>query len=265
MNAEQVPPRPDGMHPTPGPPPPPVPTRGIGDRPRATWNAWEAVAVYVVAILIGGVSTLPILGAVDDEDVANLAASAVAAVVTVGVLLAWLSTSHHTWRAILGLPAAGTWWREIRTSIGFGLLLYPGMVFGVGLVVSVVISAISGEPAQTPEQIPSELPVLGVVLAALYAIVIAPIHEELYFRGVLFRGVGDRWGLGVGLAASGLGFALIHYVPGPWEDALLLMGVMFFNGIALAWWYARRGTIVASIVAHMVFNVIGLTLILTIG
>ena len=114
MNAEQVPPRPDGMHPGPGPPPSPVPAPGIGGRPRATWNAWEAVAVYVVAILIGGVSTLPILQVVDDEDVANLAASAVAAVVTVGVLLAWLSTSHHTWRAILGLPAASSRSEERR-------------------------------------------------------------------------------------------------------------------------------------------------------
>jgi membrane protease YdiL (CAAX protease family) len=56
-------------------------------------------------------------------------------------------------------------------------------------------------------------------------------------------------------------FGLIHYLPGAWQDALLLMGVMFVNGIALAWWYERRGTIVSSIVAHMVFNVIGIVLI----
>jgi membrane protease YdiL (CAAX protease family) len=102
-------------------------------------------------------------------------------------------------------------------------------------------------------------------VAILYAVVIAPVHEELFFRGILFRSVGDRYGLVAGLVVSGLGFSLIHYVPGPWEDALLLMGVMLFNGVALAWWYARRGTIVASVVAHMVFNVIGMALILTLG
>jgi membrane protease YdiL (CAAX protease family) len=40
---------------------------------------------------------------------------------------------------------------------------------------------------------------------------------------------------------------------------------MFFNGMALAWWYERRRTIVAPIVAHMMFNVIGLTLLWTFG
>jgi membrane protease YdiL (CAAX protease family) len=35
--------------------------------------------------------------------------------------------------------------------------------------------------------------------------------------------------------------------------------------MALAWFYERRGTLVAPIVAHMVFNVIGLSLIFTIG
>ncbi|MEX0850303.1 MAG: CPBP family intramembrane glutamic endopeptidase, partial [Gaiellaceae bacterium] len=88
---------------------------------------------------------------------------------------------------------------------------------------------------------------------------------ELFFRGVLFRAVRDRRGLVAGLIATGVGFALIHYIPGPWQDSVLLIAVMFFNGMALAWFYERRGTLVAPIVAHMVFNVIGLSLIFTIG
>jgi membrane protease YdiL (CAAX protease family) len=252
------------MHPIPAAPEPPGRT-GLGDRPAATWGVWGALAVYVLAIVIGGLATLPILSLVDDEDVANLVASVIAAAVTVGVLWAWLSTSHRTWRQVLGFPSPGSWWREIRASVGFGLLLYPLMVFVVGVVVSILLSAVSGHQAQAPEQVPSHLPVFGLVVAVVYALVIAPIHEELFFRGILFRAVGDRYGLVAGLLASGIGFSLIHYIPGPWEDALLLMGVMLFNGMALAWWYARRGTIVASVVAHMVFNVIGMTLILTLG
>jgi hypothetical protein len=237
----------------------------MAGRPRATWKVWEALGVYVAAILIGGFATLPILRLVGDEDLANLSASAIAAVAIVVVLVGWLSSRHPTWRSVLGFPAPGGWWGEIRRSIGFGLLLYPGVVFGIGLVVSLVLTAISGEQAQAPEQVPSGLSSTGVVVTILYAIVIAPVHEELFFRGVLFRAARDRYGLGPGLVASGLGFALIHYTDGAWQDAALLMGVMLFNGIALAWWYERRGTIVASMVAHLVFNVIGLTLIFTVG
>lgn len=260
MSAEHVPPRPDGMHPVVGPPPP-MDVGAPGEPPRATWNVWEAVAVYVVAILLGGAATIPFLRLIDDEDLANMASTAAAAVVIVGVLVAWLSNSHPTWRRVVGFPRRGTWWREIRDAVGFGLALYPTMVFGVGTLLLLVFKVLSGEAAEAPEQIPSGLSAVGVAVTAVYAVVIAPIHEELFFRGVLFRGVRDRYGLGAGLLASGFGFALIHYLDAPWQDALLLMGVMFFNGIALAWWFDRRRTIVAPVVAHMVFNVIGLSLI----
>jgi membrane protease YdiL (CAAX protease family) len=263
MSIEQVPPRPDGMHPVPSSPSPSL--SGVAGLPKATWKVWEALVVYVVAILVGGFATLPVFRLIQDEDLASLVASAVAALAIIVVLVGWLSSRHPTWRGVLGFPKRDAWWREIRASAGFGLLLYPGLVFGVGLVVSLLLGAISGEQVQAPEQVPTGLPVAGVVVTILYAIVIAPIHEELFFRGVLFRGARDRYGLGPGLVASALGFGLIHYIPGPWQDAALLMCVMFFNGIALAWWYERRGTIVASVVAHMVFNVIGLTLILTVG
>lgn len=264
MTPDQVPPRPDGLHPF-----PPIPMPAMPDseqRPKATWSWWEAVGVYLLSfLLIGGFATLPILRLIEDEDLATIAASAVAAIVNVGVLLAWLSTAHPSWRSPVGFPVPGRRWAEVRSGIGFGLVLYPGIVFGVGLVVSVLLRALSGETVQAPQQIPSDPTALGVVLTVVYGVVIAPIHEELFFRGVLFRGVRDRYGLGAGLLASGLGFSLIHYLDGPWQDSLLLMGVMFFNGIALAWFYERRGNLVAVTVAHMTFNVIGLSLLFTIG
>jgi membrane protease YdiL (CAAX protease family) len=261
MNPESLPPSADGLNGGRAPQRPATAT-GIGGMPKATWSVWEAVAAYIGAFLIGGLATLPILLAIGDADLAEVAANAASAVLIVVVLVWWLSTLHRTWPRILGFPARGTWWREIGASIGFGVLLYPAMALVVAVIVRVFLSVVSGEPATTPRQIPAELPPAGVAITVVYAIVIAPIHEELFFRGVLFRAVGDRWGMVAGLVVTGLGFGLIHYIPGPWEDSLLLMGVMVFNGMALGWWYARRGTIVASIVAHMVFNVIGLTLIL---
>lgn len=265
MSSEYVPPRPDWPHPT-FPPPAVGPTTGrIAERPKATWRTWEAIGVYVLAFLLGGFASLPVLELIEDEDLATLVASAAASVVIVVVLVVWLSRAHPTWRQVMGFPGPGEWWREIGTAAGFGLLLYPAMVFVVGLVVSIVLSAVSGEPVRAPEQVPGDLPLGGLIVTWLYAVVIAPLHEELFFRGVLFRAVRDRRGLVAGMIATGAGFAVIHYLPGPWQDSVLLIAVMFFNGMALAWFYERRGTLIAPIVAHMVFNVIGLSLILTIG
>jgi uncharacterized protein len=178
------------------------------------------------------------------------------------VLLAWLAASHRTWLQIMGLPKQGRWWIELRDTALFGLVLYPAMTIAVGVLLGLLLQAITGEQPETPEQVPTDLSAVGLAVTAVYAIVIAPVHEELFFRGILFRGVRDKRGLVAGLLVSGLGFGLIHYLEGPWQDSALLMGVMFFNGMLIAWWYERRGTIVAPLGAHMVFNVIGLSLIL---
>jgi membrane protease YdiL (CAAX protease family) len=44
----------------------------------------------------------------------------------------------------------------------------------------------------------------------------------------------------------------------------LLQSIMVFTGIALAWIYERFGSLLANIAAHMVFNAIGIALILTV-
>jgi membrane protease YdiL (CAAX protease family) len=266
MSSERDPPRPDVDRVPPRPDQFPVEpfsdeVSRLSSRPSATWRAWEAIAVYVVAFLVGGLATLPVLGWIENDDLATLAASAVAALIIAGVIVGWLRAMHPRWRDILGFPRDGEWWTEVRSSVGFGIVLYPAMVFLVGLVLTLILGLISGESVEAPEQVPSRPSTVAAIVTVVYAIVIAPLHEELFFRGALFRAVRDRHGLVSGLLASGVGFGLIHFLDAEWQDALLLIGVMFFNGIALAWWYERRGTIVAPLLAHMTFNVIGLSLI----
>ena len=266
MMDDPIPPRPDAMHPTAGTAVDAGSRTGLDARPTATWSWWEGTAVYVVSFVVGGLATVPILSLLgDDEDLATIASTTVAAIAIIGILVAWLANSHRSWRNILGFPPRGGWSREILTSIGFGLLLYPAIVFVVGIVVSLILQVFAGETPQAPEQVAPDQSPVGVAITAVYALLVAPVHEELFFRGILFRAVRDRYGLLRGLLATGFGFALIHYLEAPWQDALLLIGVMFFNGIVLAWWYERRGTIVAPVVAHVVFNVIGLSLIFTLG
>jgi hypothetical protein len=101
-----------------------------------------------------------------------------------------------------------------------------------------------------------------MALTIVYAVAIAPFGEELFFRGVLFRALRDRFGFKVGALGSGVAFGLIHYIPGPAIDAALLMLVMTFVGAAFAFIYERRDAFVAPLAAHVMFNLIGLALIL---
>src|SRR4029079_18779197 len=132
----------------------------------------------------------------------------------------------------------------------------------VGLPLTILFSALSGEEATTPDQLPPHLTGGVVVASVILAVFVAPVVEETYFRGILFRSIRDRHGFWPGALISGVIFGLVHWVPSPWQDAVLLQSIMVFTGIALAWIYERRGSIVADIAAHMAFNLVGIVLIL---
>jgi len=235
-----------------------------GDRrPNASWSWYEALGVYIVAFLIAGLATLPLVRLMEpDTDLTTIVLTVVAALVILGVLILWLSTYHRGWLEVMRLPERAMWRKQIGAGVAFGLGLYPVMVIVVGGLLTYLLQTISGEHVEAPEQVGEHLPAIGTALTVLYAIVIAPVGEELFFRGVLFRALRDRHGFWVGAVGSGIGFGLIHFIPGSAIDAALLMIVMFFTGMALCFIYERRGTIVAPLAAHVTFNVIGIVLIL---
>jgi membrane protease YdiL (CAAX protease family) len=255
---EVIPPRPDGVRGT-APIVPDDPAGGLASRPKATWRWWEALGVYLLVFFVAGFAVLPVLQLIDSEDLATIVASLVASFVIVAGLVVWLQRTQPGWPAVMGLPER--WATEIRAGVLWGLALYPAVVFVGGLIINLLLRAISGEAVAVPEQIPQHLSSFGIAVTLLYGIVIAPLGEEFFFRGVLFRSIRDRHGFWAGALGSGVAFGLIHYMEGPGLNTILLMTVMVLTGIGLAWIYERRGTIVAPMMAHVTFNVIGVALI----
>ncbi len=256
--SDVVPPRPDLA--TRGTALPEAPGAGRGGGRGSTWTWYEAVGVYLGCLFVTSLLAIPIIASIPNKDDAEFVASAVAAIGNVLLLLLWLSRAHPGWKGMIGFPTR--LWPEIRAGVGFGLVLYPGIAFGIGLVVALLLSVISGKTVTAPDQVPNDLTTLGNVTTVVYAIVIAPVHEELFFRGILFRTLRDRYGFGLGAVVSGIAFGAIHYTgQGSLLSNLVLMLTMVFTGFALAYLYERRGNIVAPMVAHATFNAIGLVLI----
>ena len=101
---------------------------------------------------------------------------------------------------------------------------------------------------------------LNPVQVLLFAVVVAPVYEELFFRRVLF---GRLWAAGkpwLGILLSSAVFALMHEVPGvggnPLEATLLLWVVYGGMGAAFAWVYWKTGTLWAAIGAHALNNLV---------
>lgn len=94
--------------------------------------------------------------------------------------------------------------------------------------------------------------VLGVVSIAL----VAPVVEEMLFRGAIEGHLLRRWGnpkRAIGISA--LIFGLIHLNPAQIPYAFVL-------GLLLGWLYYRTGSIVPGIVLHLVNNGISVALML---
>jgi membrane protease YdiL (CAAX protease family) len=96
------------------------------------------------------------------------------------------------------------------------------------------------------------------LLAAMLfvACVLAPLNEELLFRGAIFRFCRQRFGRPAALLISGVLFGALH---GNWASFVPLAVL----GIALALAYERTGDLRVSILAHGLFNLNTLLIVLS--
>lgn len=266
---QQIPPRPDGLHPVPAMPPRPEALDVTDDgRPKATWSWYEALVVYFLAFLVAGLATLPLIRVMaPDTDLTNIVLSVVAAVVILAVLLLWLQLKHAGWLRVMGLPEPGTWRKQIGSGVLFGLGLYPVMVIVVGGLLTVLLQTISGEHVQAPEQVGEHLPAIGSALTIVYAIVIAPIGEELFFRGFAQTAWTRDLGWRAALVRTAVFFALVHAISTGGSDfseglrlAVVTVVARLPVAFGLGWVFARTGSIAASVGLHAGFN--GLMLVL---
>ena len=81
----------------------------------------------------------------------------------------------------------------------------------------------------------------------LVAVVLAPLTEEVLFRGLLFTALKARFGRSAAFVVSSGIFALVHFhVP--------TFPALFVLGLVLALVYERTGTLAAPMALHAAFN-----------
>lgn len=153
--------------------------------------------------------------------------------------------------ALLGVAVAvAPLGRDALPALGFRAVGWKWPVLGTlaTLVLSIGVSQLGIEP-QGVKQVVKGLP--GNVLANLVLLaLLAPLVEELVFRGLLYGWV-VRWG---GLAAwlvSSLAFAAAHYEP---AHVVLVLPL----GLLFGWMRWRTDSLLPSLVAHILNNAFAL-------
>lgn len=98
----------------------------------------------------------------------------------------------------------------------------------------------------------------GVLL--LHAVLVAPVSEEVMFRGVFYRALQPRLGVGGAALVSAAVFAVLH------PQLPIGFAGIFVLGLAFTALYLLRGSLLSAIVAHALNNgVIFISLALLMG
>ncbi len=147
------------------------------------------------------------------------------------------------------LPAVGGWlaanaicWVLARLSLAIWMLFYPNTVPPEHTVITVLAA--------------SETSVIVRVVVIVGAIILAPVGEELLFRGILQSGIKKlmivRWGSWqhrwIAIAVTATIFGLVHTGTPHHIPSLIALGAI------LGYLYERSGSLVLPILVHMLFN-----------
>ena len=107
--------------------------------------------------------------------------------------------------------------------------------------------------------IPKELPIDSFFRTpaeawalSILSVTLAPLMEELFFRGFLYPVLARRLGLPIAVFLTALGFALLHVAQlgRAWGPVL----VIFLVGIVLTTVRAKTNSVAAGVLIHMAYN-----------
>jgi membrane protease YdiL (CAAX protease family) len=126
-------------------------------------------------------------------------------------------------------------------------------LFGVVAIVELTLKALGVQQTQLESlQWVRSAPLWLFVLVGLTAAVLAPIAEEIYFRGYVFRAYYEQKGPAQAYLFSAALFALVHLNP----QAFL---PIFAVGLFLAYLYRHTGSILPGMLAHAFNNAVAFT------
>lgn len=225
---------------------------GPGDE-AVPWRWWDAVVVFVLVQMVGAIVAALVVQAVGADLLLPVLVVASGSAMA-GLVVLWVRL-RYPGRARLLFGAARPTARDLGLGVAVGTGAFVLAVLGLGSLLQFVIERTGGEVPEVQDQLQTALVEsrFGVVVA-LAAILLAPLGEELLFRGLLFPALRRTLPVWPAALLSGLLFAVIHV---EW----IAIVVIFPVGVLFALAYQARRTLLVPIAAHATFNLINVVLL----
>jgi len=217
------------------------------ERPR--WDLLDAAAVVCLdagALGLGAWVARDLIGIETRPTVAALASAAVRMGIVIPALLLMARRWWGSRPADLGLrapePGSVAWFLKTALALGCAYLVLGtlhGFAFHRGR-----LGALSGGSRAWLES-----PAITQWLVS--ALLVAPLVEELVFRGVLYPALRTRTGRAAAIFLSAAVFAAAHLL---WSWKLFVPWTQFLGGIVFAWAYERTRSLVFPTLFHLAGN-----------
>ena len=221
--------------------------------PQAAWTVWDACKVVILFLFFGYILVIAeaflsmVAPGLKSENVRMIVNTSVLDITAVVLVIYFAVTQYKGSLGALGLSA-----KNFFKNVFYGVTGYIALI-----PVLVLILAITAVVINVTRYIPAKQPVVELLLkekdaaflaySSLFAAILGPVIEELFFRGFLYgafkKYIGVFWAMMITAAI----FATLHahivgFVP------IMALGVL------LAYLYEKTGTLVSSITVHMMHN-----------
>jgi membrane protease YdiL (CAAX protease family) len=226
----------------------------MDERLRPPWAPWEAIPIAVAAVAASTLASVALVAGFGSPGGPVLLLSAMAFQVALAAFtVAWIGVRYRGWVPALGLRAARPE-REVPLGALLGGGLWLVLNFLVGPLVVLVWRAVAGRLPASPNQVPGvDFAPPEIAIGAVLLVVVTPVAEEVFYRGLLFGSLWPRLGTGWASVISAALFGASHLAGGA-----VLVPILFAFGMLQAVLFRWRGSLVAPIAAHGAFNLIAL-------
>lgn len=166
-------------------------------------------------------------------------------------IIAWVAMNDFL--TVREVPARDIWrWQNAKARLSPWLALAAALLVGFALAgcAYLYLELLRALPATTEMMVQvdelNDKYSSSRLWILILAVGLAPVAEEYFFRGLLFRSLDREMHEGKAIFISSAYFALFH-PPISWVP-------VFFLGVLSAWIFKRSGRLLPSVVLHMAYN-----------
>jgi hypothetical protein len=235
----------------------PVPELIIHPPPQRepAWTVWDLLLILIFAFasfMLVGALGLSIAQSVPALRASSKQELALNPMVAVPIEFAAYLLTFIFMRVLVTARSQQDFWTAVKWKM-------PGTMETAGYISAGVIMAIIGQIAGHLLPIPKTLPIdlyfkdaSSTYLMVAFGLLVAPLMEELLFRGLLFPLAARAIGVVSGTILTAALFALVHQ--GQLAQAWAPLLVLFVVGLVLTSVRARTNSVAASWIVHFSYN-----------